>query len=84
MAKHRDSLEDVVIINWPLSNAGYTTMAKSRSYSVAGPSVWNRLPPSARPPMFLLPYHFLKPVYFLGAEKRLCWSAAVEGHYINT
>src|SRR6218665_17955 len=25
-----------------------TTMAKSRSFSVAGPSLWNRLPPSAR------------------------------------
>src|SRR6218665_339016 len=24
-----------------------TTMAKSRSFSVAGPSLWNRLPPSA-------------------------------------
>ena len=36
--------------------------------------------------IFLRPYHFLKLVSFLGANrtKRLCLPMAVEGRYINT
>src|SRR6218665_520644 len=49
-----------------------TTMDKYRSFSVAGPSLWNLLPPSARAsyhPIFLLLYHFLKLVSFLEVNR---------------
>src|SRR6218665_3789243 len=51
-----------------------TAMAMSRSFAVIAPSLWNRLPPSARffhsyHPIFLCTYHFLKLVSFLGANR---------------
>src|SRR6218665_624647 len=50
-----------------------TTMAMSRSFAVIAPSLWNRLPPSlvllSSHPIFLRPYHFLKLVSFLGANR---------------
>src|SRR6218665_2589693 len=53
-----------------------TTMAMSRSFAVIAPSLWNRLPPSARAeggrrfnPICLRPYHFLKLVSPLGANR---------------
>ena len=65
-----------------------TTMAKSRSFSVAGPSLWNRLPPSARAsflsPIFLLPYHFLKLVSFLGANRTKSTSVGPRPLSLNT
>src|SRR6218665_797568 len=51
-----------------------TTMAKSRSFSVAGPSLWNRLTSSAPSScfffiIFLRSYHLIKLVSFLGANR---------------
>src|SRR6218665_24865 len=42
------------------------------TFSVAGPSLWNRLPSTHASfyyPISLLPYHFLKLVCFLGANR---------------
>src|SRR6218665_701033 len=58
-------------------------MAMSRSFAVIAPSLWNRLPPSAHElkvegdskenlsyhPNVLRPYHFLKLVSFIGANR---------------
>ena len=48
-----------------------TTMAKSRSFSVAGPSLWNylQLVLLSYHPIFLRPYHFLKLVSCLRANR---------------
>src|SRR6218665_2611165 len=68
-----------------------TTMAMSRSFAVIAPSLWNRLPSSARASLLssnlstsLL---FLKTCLFSWSQsnqKRLCSPMAVEGRYINT
>ena len=48
-----------------------TIVAMSRSFSVIGPSLWNRLQlvVLSYHPIFLHPYHFLKLVSFLGANR---------------
>jgi len=70
-----------------------TTMAKSRSLLVAGPSLWNRLPPSARTSFLssnlstslaLLKTCLFSWSYMKSNQKRLCWPTPVEGRYVNT
>ena len=75
--------------------SGQPCMAMSRSFPVIGPSLWNRLPPSAR--ASLLSSNFstfsslLKTCLFSWSylnQKRLCLSMAVEAcmgaKYLNT
>src|SRR6218665_2430391 len=68
-----------------------TTMAMSRSFAVIAPSLWNRLPPSARASLsssnLSTSLSLLKTCLFswsLSNQKRLCLPMAVEGCYINT
>src|SRR6218665_1791197 len=68
-----------------------TTMTMSRSFSVIGPSLWNRLLPSTRASFLSsnlsMSLSLLKTCLFSWSQsnqKRLCLPMAVEGRYINT